>query len=466
MLMIVKSIIGITFCGLFLSCLVTADSAFAQSKTQGKSGKFSRTSKSSQQTFEDLKTSYLRLRNTDPQAAQIEQWTELIDQLESFGSGGISLNGRDSEDHVKCAQPRYCAQALLWAAIGNEMLAAGTQREVFLIRAEAALEQISNLYPDSEISDDALLKLADIVLRTRSDQQAAVGILQRIVQAYPSSDVLAQAKARLVELKSESGGQKFTGNNGLPGKEELPRKLPGEFVVVIDPGHGGEDFGAEGYAGILEKDVVLAIALELEKLLVSGLNARVLMTRRSDRFVPLVERTSLANRAQADIFISLHTNASQRRDLSGFEVYYLDLKGDEASRLLVERENKYARTIATGIAAGEDFAAENQELEDLQFIVGDLIQSGKLEESRHLGEFVEHGLFEQLKPKHPFVKSLGVKRAPFFVLVGAHMPCLLVELFFVDHQADGKYLGMKEFRHEIARGLYRGIAEYMRHVTG
>ena len=146
------------------------------------------------------------------------------------------------------------------------------------------------------------------------------------------------------------------------------------------------------------------------------------------------------------MFISLHVNASENHDASGLEAYYLDNTNDDASRKLAEREN--------GIPAGE-------KVDDLSFMLSDLIQSGKLEDSIHLAREVEGAIRSKVLKSHRELKSLGVKKAPFFVLVGAHMPCSLLEMFFVDNATDGRKLRDDSFRSALAAGVADGIYNFI-----
>lgn len=217
-------------------------------------------------------------------------------------------------------------------------------------------------------------------------------------------------------------------------------------VIIIDPGHGGEDLGAVGVNGIQEKDVVLDISKELEKYLVENLNAVVRFTRDRDVFIELAERTTMANDYEADVFISLHANASPRKKLSGFEIYYLDNTQDAASKKLAEREN------ASHAQSGNS---------DLGFILSDMIQNHKLADSVRLAKSISAGVEQFVLHNWPGSTNLGVKKGPFYVLVGAHMPCVLVELFFIDHKLDGERLAKTDFRKDLAYALYLGIEQFL-----
>lgn len=213
---------------------------------------------------------------------------------------------------------------------------------------------------------------------------------------------------------------------------------------MIDPGHGGDDHGAIGYNGVSEKDVVLNISLLLERILKNRLGVRTELTRRNDKFIALDGRTNFANEKKADLFISIHTNASERANLQGIETYYLDNTNDKSSLKLASREN------ASGLTAGND----------LDFILSDLIQTGKLDDSVELAHYVQDSLIESLSFYYEDVVSLGVKKAPFYVLVGAHMPCILVEVSFIDHELEGKRLASQNYQVLIAQAIYEGVGKF------
>lgn len=220
-------------------------------------------------------------------------------------------------------------------------------------------------------------------------------------------------------------------------------------LIVIDPGHGGVEDGAKGVKGDLEKNVVLSISLELEKLLKAKSKITPVLTRKTDVDISLAERTKIANDNKADLFISIHANASVTRKLSGIETYYLDNTDDKASLKLAQRENA---------------VASKSEQSDLEFILSDLIQTGKLEESISLAHYLQDSLVETVKKLYPekeIGRNLGVKKAPFYVLVGAHMPCVLVEVSFIDHKLEGLLLADKRYQKLIAEALYKGIVKFL-----
>lgn len=380
--------------------------------------------------FEELKKQYMSLRNTDISLSRTEEWVKLARQFEQF----VDKNPRFKDNPSALLNASILIQ-ILYQQFG------GADRAQ---KAADLLERIARDYPGHHLVDDALLKRGDLLLFELNNPTEGRRAFEELVRAYPQSDLLPLAESRIDSIASDSYLAEPAGDSL---DQFFVEKDAAEGpVVVIDPGHGGEDFGAQGVAGLLEKDVVLAVAFELETLLKEELNAVVRLTRRSDIFVPLAARTQLANDFNADLFISLHTNASPKGRARGFEVYYLDNSGDKASQKLAEREN----------ASTQFEGAEG----DLQFMLSDLIQSAKLDDSIVFANVIHRSLHDLLSPRWENVRGLGVKRAPFYVLVGAHMPCVLVEMFFIDNQVDGPRLAQKKFRSDLAQAIFLGVRDY------
>jgi N-acetylmuramoyl-L-alanine amidase len=214
--------------------------------------------------------------------------------------------------------------------------------------------------------------------------------------------------------------------------------------IVLDPGHGGKDPGAIGVGGIAEKDIVLGIAKKLARKLRSEMGIEVVLTRDDDSFIPLEDRTAIANAENADLFISLHTNASPNPRVRGLETYYLDNTDDEASMRLAAREN----------------ATPRRNVSDLQFILSDLTQNSKLEDSITLAHHLHSSLASLVGHKYGDVRDLGVKKALFYVLVGAKMPSVLAEIFFITNKTEGRRLRQSSYQNTVVDALYRGIKEY------
>ncbi len=234
-----------------------------------------------------------------------------------------------------------------------------------------------------------------------------------------------------------------------PQKPSLPQQLGlGVRRVVIDPGHGGKDPGAIGPQGLKEKDVVLKIARKLEKKLRDELGLEPILTRRDDRFISLDERTAIANAQKADLFISIHANAIRGRRTRGIETYVLNFATDEEAMKLAALEN----------------AVSTKKLSDLQYILYDLMRTAKISESRALAENVQGSIYGRLRGKYSRVKDLGVKEAPFYVLIGANMPCILVEVSFISNREEERRLRSDSYLDDLASGIKNGIMRYMREI--
>lgn len=217
-------------------------------------------------------------------------------------------------------------------------------------------------------------------------------------------------------------------------------------TIVIDPGHGGKDPGAVGKGGLQEKDVVLKLGKMLRDKLKGAFNGSIIMTRDTDVFIPLEERTAIANSKEADIFISLHINASPRRAATGVETYILNISHDQEARRLAAREN----------------ATSTRSVSDLEFILNDLIKTAKTNDSSQLAASVNTNLVRRLQENYSGIKSNGVKGAPFYVLVGTKMPSILVESSFISNPEEEKRLRDEKYLQSIVDGIYNGLVEYLK----
>lgn len=214
--------------------------------------------------------------------------------------------------------------------------------------------------------------------------------------------------------------------------------------IVIDPGHGGKDPGAIAL-GLKEKDIVLKVAKSLAVHLEKDMGAEVILTRETDVFLPLEERTAIANTNDADLFISLHINAHPSPKVRGFETYFLNLStNDEAMR----------------VAARENSTSAHQ-MSDLQDILSDIMQNSKINESSKLAEYVHNSIATGLSPSSYTLKNMGVKQAPFYVLIGAGMPAILIELAFISNPDDARLLSDSEFIDKMTAEISRGIQQYV-----
>ena len=222
--------------------------------------------------------------------------------------------------------------------------------------------------------------------------------------------------------------------------------------VVLDPGHGGHDPGAVGPRNLYEKDVVLDIALKLKKILSLDPNLEVFLTRETDVFIPLEQRTAIANSKNADLFISIHANASPRRDAKGVETYLLNWTNDEEAMKVAARENAISLRKMKKMNEGRDL---------LDVMLSDLRRDNKRDESLKLASFVQKNLISGLNGNYPHVVDHGVKQALFYVLFGAQMPSVLVEVSFISNPLEEKLLAKESYREDLARSIASGVGRYM-----
>ncbi len=217
--------------------------------------------------------------------------------------------------------------------------------------------------------------------------------------------------------------------------------------IVLDAGHGGADSGAVGPTGLMEKDLVLDVTRRVARLVEDRLGIKVTLSRSADSFIPLNERTSFANREHADLFVSIHANAHRDFGSEGVETYFLSLEAtDNVARQVAERENEVVKL---------ESPASRQKMDVLRTILWDLSQSVYLEESSTLAEIVQDSMTEALR-----IPNRGVKQAGFYVLGGAAMPAVLIEIGFVTNPKEERRLKESRYRDEIARAIFAGIAEY------
>ncbi len=214
--------------------------------------------------------------------------------------------------------------------------------------------------------------------------------------------------------------------------------------VVIDAGHGGHDTGTIGPNGLMEKDLVLDVALRLGALITQQLGAQVIYTRSDDTFIPLEQRTRVANNEKADLFISVHANSSPEPSASGVETYFFNLTSDKSGLDLATREN------ATSTSA----------ISDLNDLLHRAVLQAKLEESREFAQSVQNSLWTSSVKADSRSRDRGVRQAPFVVLIGATMPSILAEIGFLSNPRDEKMLQRSDGRERIAEALFKGVSQY------
>ncbi|HTV60644.1 MAG TPA: N-acetylmuramoyl-L-alanine amidase [Verrucomicrobiae bacterium] len=258
-----------------------------------------------------------------------------------------------------------------------------------------------------------------------------------------NSSLKSKAKTVQVAKLEQPTPAKPTRDGQIPLTRALGLKIS---RIVIDAGHGGKDTGTIGPHGLMEKDLCLDVALRLGKEIEEKLpGAQVIYTRTTDTFVPLEERTAIANQAKADLFISIHANSSHDHAARGVETYYLSFATSEEANEVAARENSLSQ----------------ESLHDLQTLIQKIARNDKIEESRDLAGDIQDSLTHRLQLVSMSERNRGVKKAPFVVLIGANMPSVLVEISFLSNPNDERLLDKPQQRERIADGLYRGISTYL-----
>jgi N-acetylmuramoyl-L-alanine amidase len=218
--------------------------------------------------------------------------------------------------------------------------------------------------------------------------------------------------------------------------------------IVIDPGHGGHDTGTLGPTGLEEKEVVLDVGLKLKKLLEQNTGCEVVMTRSDDTFIPLEERTAIANEKAADLFISIHANASPDMTARGIETYYLNFTSSPDALEVAAREN----------------ASSQEAVHQLQELIKKIALTEKIEESQDFAKQVQREVYARVTKASGAQRDRGIKKAPFVVLIGANMPSVLAEVSFLTNPRDERLLKRSDYREKIAYALYQGILDYVKNL--
>ncbi len=265
---------------------------------------------------------------------------------------------------------------------------------------------------------------------------SAISSVQTTTQVIPAARPLASLDA--TPLASQNASRSLTRALGL----KVNR-------IVIDAGHGGHDDGTIGPHGVLEKDVVLDVALRLAKLVQEKMGAEVILTRSDDTFIPLRERTAIANDHKADLFLSIHANSSPAPEVAGTETFFLNFTNVPGSLDVAAREN-----------AGSD-----KSVGELKDLIQSITLNDKIEESHTFAEDIQNAIEAQSVRSNTAARNRGVKRAPFVVLIGASMPSVLAEIGFLSNSRDESNLAKPEYRQKVAEALYKGLAQYSRSLS-
>jgi N-acetylmuramoyl-L-alanine amidase len=287
------------------------------------------------------------------------------------------------------------------------------------------------------------------VATTGADPNIAAPIIVHNTQRRPAPSVASIARPVAYSPPENSRPVSITPPIA-PGPVALNQdnRQPGHFLVMIDPGHGGYDPGTQSADGIMEKDLALQIAMRLKAAL-EARGIRAELTRSTDVFISLAERTRIANSAGADLFVSVHLNSSPNTDTTGIEVYYLNNTTDRATIRLARMEN----------GGGDGYGASNDS--NLNYILTDMRQNYKAIEAASLSKMIDAQTVADLDAGLGLnVNALGAKMGPFYVLVGAHMPAVLVECGFMSNAAEATRLESPQYQDVLARGIATSVADH------
>ncbi len=348
-----------------------------------------------------------------------------------------------------------------WAAYmkgrTREELSARSYNRTDMETAADHYAQAAKSHPKHSLADDCLYRQAYVLGLGLGRENDAVKVLDGLIKRYPKGDQIAKAKELRDRLNAPAsartgqagqaqrpdGGGNSGRRPGKPASDDLLSQL-GLTVetIMIDAGHGGKDPGAQANK-ITEKNTALKMALLLgDELKKKGFT--VIYTRKNNIFIPLEKRAQMSNEKKADLFISIHCNANNSSKVNGFETYYLSPAKSNDAVTVAAREN--------GIST--------KEISDLQYILADLMLDSKLKESRQLASYTHKGTLARLKKAGFTHKDNGVRAAPFYVLMGARMPAVLVELGYITNDDDAKRIKSDKFLQRVAEGLTQGIINY------
>jgi N-acetylmuramoyl-L-alanine amidase len=219
--------------------------------------------------------------------------------------------------------------------------------------------------------------------------------------------------------------------------------------IVIDAGHGGHDDGTIGPNGVMEKDVVLDVALRLAKIVQQRMGAEVVLTRSDDTFIPLQQRTAIANEHKADLFLSIHANSSPAAEVAGTETFFLNFTNSPDALNVAAREN----------------AGSEKSVGELKDLIQTITLNDKIEESHTFADNIQSAIQSQAARSNAAARNRGVKRAPFVVMIGASMPSVLAEIGFLSNARDENNLNKSEYRQKVAEALYKGLSQYAQSLS-
>ncbi|MDP7040598.1 MAG: N-acetylmuramoyl-L-alanine amidase [Myxococcota bacterium] len=377
---------------------------------------------SAQQEYQRLRPIFHRLEHSS-KPMERDRWIATIKHFEALAQ--------------KTPESPWAPKALFSAARLWQRLSVWSGANRDLDYTLAAYDRLVGSYPRSSLADDALIAQAELLRTKRAEYAGARQKLHALLKAYPQGDQIKLAREMLSAVPGASELKTQTAAKA----KNLARPRP--FRVIIDPGHGGHDGGAQGRAQVREKDVVLGIALHLAKLLrADGVEA--LLTRESDRFVSLDQRAAFANRHAGDLLLSIHANAHHDKGLNGVETYYLDVE----DRTYPGRLKHAMRT-------------QKQKTTELNVILNDIATKGNTRQSAFLAEVVQKNLVPVIRGAIGKVRDLGTKAAVFQILMDTQMPSVLAEVAFLSNPLEAKLLAHAAGQRQLAQAMHKGIMDYL-----
>ncbi len=383
-----------------------------------------------QKVYEAARKEFTALGNS-PKGKQREAWLSLNERLQSVARLAPSSPAAEKADFLS---------ARTW-----ESLALRSAQKADWQEAAGRFANFAARYPESTLADDALYQQAQILVRRLNDKEQGTTALENMFAAYPQGDKFTEGMKLYLNNKP-AGGRPLPAGRVQRGQTGTLAEQLGMTVrtIMIDPGHGGKDPGAKGNS-IVESAYVYELSRQLgAKLSKAGFT--VMYTREKNVFIPLEDRTKLANANKADLFISLHVNANKDSAVNGIETYYLDVAKSDSAARIAAREN----------------GLTTQEISDLQFILSELSRDAKLKESRELSEMVLDGIVKNLGDCGLACANNGARSAPFYVLLGARMPAILIEVGYLSNPAEARRMNNPAYISRVADGIVNGVLNYKR----
>ncbi|MHC4459024.1 MAG: N-acetylmuramoyl-L-alanine amidase [Planctomycetota bacterium] len=374
----------------------------------------------------------------------------------------LSLSTNQSNDNkLSFEYPATINQLRYWSNISYTRIVIDLNNEVpfnfKLTKIETPAEASSRLSID--IQNSKLSKKVkrivqindDLVIDARLDQftSSSVRVLIDIKKLIDYKIFSLSNSFRIVvDFRGKSTESSDLATERAITKDRLLKRLPRPVKrICIDPGFGGRAKGASGCKnGIFSKDINLEIAKMLANKIRETLNIEIIMTREADQYVTLEERTAIANTKNADLFISIHTNANKDRRIYGITTYYLNLATDDDSIRVAAMEN----------------ATSTKNIADLQTILYSLLQSSKMEESKRLSKSIQTAVASHMTERYQKIKDLGTQPSPFYVLLGTQMPAVLIATSFISNPRECKRLLSEKYQNDLCEGIVSGIQNYIK----